>query len=328
MVTVKTPPGTSGRADVTLTVSGKSDTLSKVFQYARTVKRFPFSSSPNFLLFDSGRQKLYAAHKDQVEVIDPITQQVLTPIVPASGKLANSQFAGLSLSPDGNRLYIADAGANLIHELDLTHPGTGASVNPTTAVGSTVSVTPGRVFETSTGTLVGSDVGGNLFTLNGVTGSGSWLTDQFGRRVNGNPWNSTNKGKYIFVARAGNGLISSNIALWNASTSDLLLSTNETQWIVEASADEDGTVIVAGGSTPGISDSTASVSLCSILMRRCQPARQAFFCIPAGPCCTRRGRVPLVVLSRLMMSIWHNLRQILLSPSPLLPPIRHSPTIC
>ena len=245
---------------MTLTVSGKSDTLSKVFQYARTVKRFPFSSSPNFLLFDSGRQKLYAAHKDQVEVIDPITQQVLTPIVPASGKLANSQFAGLSLSPDGNRLYIADAGANLIHELDLTHPGTGASVNPTTAVGSTVSVTPGRVFETSTGTLVGSDVGGNLFTLNGVTGSGSWLTDQFGRRVNGNPWNSTNKGKYIFVARAGNGLISSNIALWNASTSDLLLSTNETQWIVEASADEDGTVIVAGGSTPGISDSTAEVA--------------------------------------------------------------------
>lgn len=259
-VTVKTPPGTSGRADVTLTAGGKSNTLSKGFQYARTVKLFPFSSSPNFLLYDSGRQKLYAAHKDQVEVIDPIAQQVLTPLVPASGKLANSQFAGLSLSPDGNRLYIADAGANLVHELDLTHPGTGTSVNPTTAVGSTVTLTPARVFETSTGTIVASDVGGNLFTLNGVTGSGSWLTDQFGNRVNGNPWASANKGKYILVGRAGNGLISSNIGLWNASTSEFLLSTNETQWIVEAGADEDGTVIAAGGSTPGVSDSNAEIA--------------------------------------------------------------------
>ena len=73
-----------------------------------------------------------------------------------------------------------------------------------------------------------------------MTGSGNWLADQFGNRVNGNPWTSTNRGKYIFVARAGNGLISSNIGLWNASTSEFLLSTNETQWIVEASADEDG----------------------------------------------------------------------------------------
>jgi hypothetical protein len=245
---------------VSLSANGESDTLSKGFQYARVVKLFPFSSSPNFLLYDSGRQKLYAAHKDQVEVIDPIAQQVLNPIVPVSGKLPNSQFAGLSLSPDGNRLYIADAGANLVHELDLTHPGSGTSINPTNAVGSTTTLSPARVFETSTGELVGSDVGGNMFTLNDTTGAGAWLLDSFGNRINGNPWNSTNKGEYIFIASAGNGLISSNLSLWNASTSELLPSRNETQWIEEASANEDGTVIAAGGSTPGIQDSNAEIA--------------------------------------------------------------------
>lgn len=260
LLTVKTPPGTPGLADVSLNANGKSDTLGKGFQYARAVKLFPFSSSPNFLLYDSGRQKLYAAHKDQVEVIDPIAQQVLNPIIPASGKLPNSQFAGLSLSPDGNRLYIADAGSNLVHELDLTHPGTGTSIDPTKAVGSTVTLTPARVFETSTGVLVGSDAGGSMFTLNGITGSGGWLVDPFGNRINGNPWNSTNKGQYIFIASAGNGLISSNVSLWNASTSEFLPARNQTQWIVEASANEDGTVIAAGGSTPGIQDSNAEIA--------------------------------------------------------------------
>ncbi|MGB8493377.1 MAG: IPT/TIG domain-containing protein [Candidatus Acidiferrum sp.] len=259
-VTVKTPPGTSGRVDVTLTAAGKSDTVSDGFQYARSVKLFPFSSSPNFLLYDSGRQKLYAAHKDQVEVVDPIAQQVLTPIVPASGKLANSQFAGLSLSPDGNRLYVADAGANLIHEIDLAHPGAGTSLDPTKAVGSSMTLTPGRIFETSTGALVGSDVGGNLFTIDPTSGTGSWLKDSTGSQLGGHTWNTTNKGSRVFISRDGDGLIWSTIGLWDASTSTFLSSMNETEWIVEASANEDGTVIAAGGSTPGIADSNAEIA--------------------------------------------------------------------
>ncbi len=259
LVTVKTPAGTPGRADVVLSAAGNSDTLNKGFQYARSVHLFPFAASPNFLLYDSLRQKLYAAHANQVEVIDPIALQVLAPMAPAGGKLPNSRFAGLSLSPDGNRLYIADAGANLVHELDLTNPGAGASVNPSTAVGSTVTITPARVFETSTGTLVGSDVTGNLFALDGMSGSGQWLRDSFGNRINGNPWATTNNGEYVLISNAGNGLISSTVSLWDAVTSEYLPSRNETQWVVEASANEDGTVIAAGGSTPGIGDSNAEI---------------------------------------------------------------------
>lgn len=245
---------------MTLSAGGGSDTAAKAFQYAQTSKIFPFSTSPNFLLYDSFRQKLYAGHSNQVEVIDPIAQQVLAPLVPASGKLKNSQFAGLSLSPDGNRLYIADAGANLIHVLDLASPGTGTSIDPAQAIGSATSISPGRVFETAGGKLVCSDVNGNLFTVDPSNGTGGWLLDSVGNQVTGFAWNSTNKGEHVFISGSGNGLIWTQIGLWDAATSEYLGPTSlrslndQTQWIVEAAANEDGTVIAAGGSTPGILD--------------------------------------------------------------------------
>jgi hypothetical protein len=243
LVEVNTPPGTPGLADVTLNANGTSDTAAKAFQYAQSSKVFPFSTNPNFLLYDNFRQKLYAAHKDQVEVIDPIAQQVLTPLIPASAKLQNSQFAGLSLSPDGNRLYIADAGANLIHLLDLSSPGTGTSINPGTAMGSPSPISPGRVFETASGRLVGSDVNGNVFMINGVGGSGASIFDALGNKVSGLAWSSTNRGAYVFIAPG----------LWDDSASQYTSARNEAQqWTVEEAANEDGTVIVAGGSTPGV----------------------------------------------------------------------------
>jgi hypothetical protein len=261
LVEVKTSPSTPGLADVTLHVNGATDTAVKAFQFAQSSKVFPFSTSPNFLLYDSSRQKLYASHKDQVEVIDPLAQKVLTPLVPASGKLQNSQFGGLSLSPDGNRLYIADAGANLIHILDLSSSGTGTSVNPGAAMGSSSPISPGRVFETTSGKLVGSDVGGAMFMIDRLSGIGTSLRDEFGNKVAGFAWSSTNKGRNIFISTGtcgnglnANGLISDCLGLWDDAASQYTSSRDLTQWIEEAGANEDGTVIIAGGSTPGIVD--------------------------------------------------------------------------
>jgi hypothetical protein len=101
IVTVTTPSGSAGLVDVTLQAQGSSYTATKAFQYATSRTIYPFSTSPTFLAYDSTRQLLYAAHGNQVEVIDGINQKVLTPLVPASGKLTNSQFAGIALSPDG-----------------------------------------------------------------------------------------------------------------------------------------------------------------------------------------------------------------------------------
>jgi hypothetical protein len=198
IVTAKTPPGSPGVVNVTLSAGTTSDTAIGAFQYAQTSKLFPFSTSPNFLLYDSSRQKLYASHKDQVEVIDPVAQKILTPFVPAGGKLTNSQFAGLSLSPDSNTLYIADAGANLIHLIDLTNPSNGSSIDPGKALGSPGSISPARVFETSTGELIGSPTNGGVFRINTGKGSGSWITDINGLNL-GFAWTSTNQGQFVLI---------------------------------------------------------------------------------------------------------------------------------
>lgn len=270
IVEVKTPEGTPGLADVTLNVNGTSDTAAKAFQYAQSTNIFPFASSPSYLLYDNFRQKLYAAHQDEVEVIDPVSQQVLTPLIPAGGKLTNSQFAGLSLSPDGNRLYIADVGANLIHMLDLTVPGTGFSINPQVALGATSPVPPGRVFETASGKLVGTNVsaivGGlstvviPIFVIDPASGKGASMTDQQGNAVWGYAWNSTNAGNYVVISRELNGLISGQVGLWNDAISQFSGATSLTSLAdetidgLETSANEDGTVIAVGGSTPGMVD--------------------------------------------------------------------------
>ena len=255
LITAKTPAGSPGLVNVTLGTGTASDTATGAFQYAQATKLFPFSTSPNFLLYDASRQKLYAAHKDQVEVIDPIAQQVLTPLVPAGGKLANSQFAGLSLSPDGTKLYIADAGANLIHIIDLTNPGNGSSIDPGKALGSSNAVSPARVFETSTGELVGSPPNGGVFRINTGTGFGTWMTDSFGQTVGGFAWTSTNQGQFVFITTGINGLISGRAGFWDANASQYTASNNEIGWPVEADANQDGTIIAEGGSTPGIQSS-------------------------------------------------------------------------
>lgn len=256
IATVKTPPGAPGIYDVTLTANGTTSTAAGAFQYASETTTFPFATSPSFLLYDNLRQKLYAAHGNQVEVIDPVAGKVLTPLVPVAGQQPNSQFAGLSLSPDNNRLYIADAGANLIYMLDLANPGAGATINPATALGLSTPLSPTRVFETTGGALVGSDSGGNLFTIDPASGTGSWITDSLGNRVMGTAWGETAGGDKVLVS--GGGVISSEVGVWDAvhseytPSADAVSGLGETQGIEEAAINSDGTVIAAGGSTPGI----------------------------------------------------------------------------
>ncbi|HVN81073.1 MAG TPA: IPT/TIG domain-containing protein, partial [Terriglobia bacterium] len=256
IVSVKSPSGTPGLVDVTLSVAGTSDTAVKAFQYVRSTQLFPFSTNPTFLLYDSFRKKLYAAHKDQVEVIDPLALEVLAPLVPASGKLPNSQFAGMSLSRDGSHLYIADAGAMLIHVLDLNNPGAGTSLDPNKAIASSNPISPARVVETSDGKLLASGLPAwpFPFTLDPNTGTGTQLVDSSGNKVGGFVWASSKEGEHVLISSDIDEPISSRVAMWNASTSVYTSSANETAGIIEATANEDGTIIVTGGSNAGGSE--------------------------------------------------------------------------
>jgi len=251
IVTLKTPAGKAGLASVTVSANGSTDTKVHGFQFARSRKIFPFSPSPNFLLYDSLRNRLYAARQNEVEVIDVTTQTVLAPLVPASGRLVNSQFAGLSLSPDNKRLYIADAGANLIHILDLSKPGTGSSIDVGKAIGSSTPVSPMRAFELSNGQVLGS--AGYLFLIDPKTGTGRWAQDTQGNQIGGFPWNSTNNGEKVLLTQGPGIGNAGTVGFWVAGSADNATPTANVPAIVEAAANDDGTLITVGGSTPGVS---------------------------------------------------------------------------
>jgi hypothetical protein len=247
-VSVKTPPGTPGLADIVLYANGGTDTAHNAFQYAASRTIFPVSTSPNFLLYDPTRNRLYASHKDQVEAIDIGSQTMLTPLVPAAGKLANSNFSGLSLSPDGNRLYIADTGAGQIHMLNLSSPGQGLSIDVGKAIGSSGSVGPSRVVELSNGKVMGSN-GGQLFLIDPATQTGDWVRDSSGNQIGGFLWNSVNHGDKVLISRDGDAFFNSFVGLLSADSSNNFAPSVLTEWLVDASANEDGTVIGVGGSS-------------------------------------------------------------------------------
>jgi hypothetical protein len=259
ILAVSTPPGTPGTADVVVSTSNGSDSAAKAFQYASATKTFAFATSPTFLLYDNYRKRLYASNVNQVEVIDVATQQVLSPLVPASGKLADSQFEGLSLSPDGARLYIADPGTKQIHVLNLNSPGTGISIDPGALLGNPQSIKPSRVYEMASGRVVGSDGGlpdggtyrPGIFVLDPSAGTGSWFMNGYSQ-VSGMLWGTTKDGKYLFANAEVNGLISARASLYDDTKSQWTSSKGLAGDGVEAALNGDGTVIAVGGSTPGI----------------------------------------------------------------------------
>jgi hypothetical protein len=244
IVTVTTPRGSPGLADVVLTANGASYTAVKAFQYAADRTIFPIATSPNFLVYDSVRKRLYAGHQDRVEVIDVTAKKVLAPMYPASGRLATSQFAGLSLSPDSNRLYIADTGANKIHELDLSHPGQGYSID-VKAFGGNGSPSPSRVYEMSNGQLLGES--GSLFLIDPKTKTGEWATDSSGNMIPADISATMNGGAAALISNVVN-TSAPMIGLWRPGAADNTAPSYPSTG-PEAYANEDFTVIATGGST-------------------------------------------------------------------------------
>lgn len=129
-ITLQVPPGTAGKAGVTVTAPSGMTTAAESLQYLQTSQVFPKAGFYKFLLYDHSRQWLYLSNIDHVDVFDLAAQQFRTAtITPPGGPPPNAGLRGLALTPDSSQLLVADFGAQKVYIF-----------NPTSGSGSAVSV--------------------------------------------------------------------------------------------------------------------------------------------------------------------------------------------
>src|SRR5208282_4739407 len=153
-ITVTTPPGTPGKADISITAPSGNTTAPKSFQYLNASATFPHSGLYKFLLNDSLRQQVYLSATDHVDVFNRTSQEFQSPIEPPpNGPPADAALRGLALIPDGSQLIVADFGAQNVY---LINPDGGANNGAQVPVGGVPGYAdsgPARVAATSAATV-------------------------------------------------------------------------------------------------------------------------------------------------------------------------------
>jgi hypothetical protein len=150
-ITLQTPAGSSGKADVFVSSPAGSSTSAKSFQYLQSVHSNSLTGFLRFLLYDQGRQQVYVTNLDHINVFSLQQNLFVAQILPPGGLAPNIGLRGLALTPDGSQLVVADFGAQSIYLLDPV-TGTGTTVHAGGIPGYTNSG-PARVAATSAQTV-------------------------------------------------------------------------------------------------------------------------------------------------------------------------------
>ena len=148
-ITVRTPAGAPGKADIVVASPAGTTTAAKSFQYLQAENFYAKPAFAKFILYDKGRQWLYVTNIDHVDVFD-LAQNTFraTGLEPPGGPPPTAQLRGLALTPDNAQLVVADFGSQNIYLLDPDN-GSGSTV----AVGGVAGYAnsgPARVAATST----------------------------------------------------------------------------------------------------------------------------------------------------------------------------------
>ena len=146
-ITLQTPPGASGKADLLLSAPSGSASSPKSFQYLQSAQSYAKPGPSKLLIYDQPRQRIDLANTDHVDIFDLRQNKFLAPIQPPGGSSLFSALRGLVLTPDGSQLIVADFGTQNIYIFDPVN-GTGTTVSAGGVPGFTNSG-PSRVAATS-----------------------------------------------------------------------------------------------------------------------------------------------------------------------------------
>lgn len=223
-LTVTTPAGASGYADVVVTTPDGSSTVSGGFQYLAAAQLYPSSDSAlDDIVYDQTRQRLYVTNQNhnRVEIFDLGTQAFLSPIP------VGNQPTALALTPDGARLAVlnsADVTMSVIDPSALQVLST-FTVLPVQDTGCNVplNMSPAEPHNMLLDLACPETSGAGVFHLvnldtgslscNGVTGCQSNGTDmEFSNCCGVAATASTPDGSKVFLASAGGSVGMLNLA--------------------------------------------------------------------------------------------------------------------
>jgi hypothetical protein len=259
-ITVQTPAGTAGKADIVITSPAGSTTASKSFQYLQSENFCAKPAFDKFVIYDQSRQWLYLSDIDHVDVFDLAAAAFHgTGLEPPGGPPPTAELRDLALTPDGTELVVADFAAQNIYLLDPDNDA-GTSV-PVGGVASFANSGPARVATTSTQNIfVGlsaesSSSGSCTSCLGQLNLSASPPTIQPAAQpeitsLTGAPLMQSNgNGDQVFVAFAN--APGGPLALWNSSSPNQFSTFTANDSATDLAASSDGTMFAlqANGTT-------------------------------------------------------------------------------
>jgi IPT/TIG domain len=108
-ITLQAPPGTAGWSNVSVKVPSGFTTAARSFQYLAGEQSYSKPGFFRFLAYDQMRQRVYLTNIDHVEVFDLQLGAFIAPLEPPGGPPPNAGLRGLSMTPDGSQLLVADS---------------------------------------------------------------------------------------------------------------------------------------------------------------------------------------------------------------------------
>ena len=175
------PTGTAGTsADVIVTNTSGSTTVTQAITYLPAVQSFPLSGSTLMDgVYDAKRDVYYFTDTNQVRVFSRSQSKWLNSIVipPPVGAYGPQRLLGVTLSLDGSKIVVSDAGAIAIYIIDPDNPTSIKSYPYASQVfGEAITETPSGVAITNSGIvyITTFDLDGDrspfLLTLDSSTG--------------------------------------------------------------------------------------------------------------------------------------------------------------
>jgi hypothetical protein len=250
-ITLVTPAGTAGKADVAIQSSAGSTTATKAFQYVTSSQIYGNPGLHKFIVYDETRQRLFLTATDHVDVFDLRAQAFVTAIEPPpNGPPPDAGLRGLTLTPDASQLIVADFGAQSVY---LINPD-GAAYNGTAvSVGGVAGFSasgPARVAATNAQTIfVGLSGEGGTGACNNCLGQMNILAAPPAYEPAPQPEVSSLTGTPLLQADAAGDLVflaydtspGGPVALWNTATPNAFSLSTANDTAIDLTTAGDGT---------------------------------------------------------------------------------------